>query len=254
MVGTATGRLEGKTALVSGASRGIGREIALGLSLEGARVIGVARSKVTLNDVGDEIRASGGEFLAVPADLSDVEAIPEVARSAWTWQGSIDVLVNAAGMIVRAGPLEIDQRSWDEVFGLNVRGAFFLSQALGARMLDGSGGAIVNIASVAGEVTTGASVVYSASKAALIHMTRVLAVNWAPKIRVNAVGPAYIETSLNKEWLAQPDNKKYVLDRTPLGRIGSPRDVVGGVMFLASDEAAYVTGHHLLVDGGWMAQ
>lgn len=217
-------------------------------------MIGVARTEGTLNDLGEEIRRSGGEFLAVPADLADVAIIQETAEAAWAWQGSVDVLINAAGMIVRAAPLDIDPRSWDDVFGLNVRGAFFLSQALGGRMLDGSGGAIVNITSVAGEVTTGASVVYSASKAALIHMTRVLAVNWAPKIRVNAVGPAYIETSLNKEWLAQPDNKQYVLDRTPLGRVGTPRDVVGGVVFLASDEAAYVTGHHLLVDGGWTAQ
>jgi NAD(P)-dependent dehydrogenase (short-subunit alcohol dehydrogenase family) len=254
MGATTTGKLKGRIAMVSGASRGIGREIALGLSLEGARVVGVARTESSLDEVGDEVRAQGGQFLSVPADLSDVATIRTTVDSGWEWQGSIDVLVNAAGMMVRSSPLETDPATWDEVFALNTRAAFFLSQAVGGRMLEGDGGTMVNVTSVAGEVTTGASVAYSASKAALIHMTRVLAVNWAPKVRVNAVGPAYIRSSLNENWLAQADNRKFVLDRTPLNRVGEPRDVVGAVVFLACKDSAYVTGHHLLVDGGWTAQ
>lgn len=248
-----TARLENKTVLVSGASRGIGRAIALGVAAEGANVVGLARTEEALEELGTEIRGSGVEFVSLPADLADASALDGVVARAWE-RLPIDVLVNAAGVMVRATPLEIDPDSWDELFAINTRGAFFLSQAVGRRMLHGSGGSIVNIASVAGEVTTGASVPYSASKAALIHMTRVLAINWAPSIRVNAVGPAYIRTSLNEEWLAKPENEQFVLDRTPLNRVGEPRDVVGSVMFLASDDSAYVTGHHLLVDGGWTAQ
>lgn len=250
---TPNGRLQGRTVLVSGASRGIGRAIALGLSSEGANVVGLARTESALEELGAEVRDSGVEFVSMPADLADADALDDVVAQAWD-RYPIDVLVNAAGMMVRATPLEIDPASWDQLFAINTRGAFFLSQAVGRRMLDASGGSIVNIASVAGEVTTGASVPYSASKAALIHMTRVLAINWAPSIRVNAVGPAYIRTSLNQEWLARPENERFVLDRTPLGRVGEPRDVVGSVAFLASDDSAYITGHHLLVDGGWTAQ
>lgn len=223
------------------------------MAAEGAHIAGLARTESALEGLGEEIRGLGVEFLTIPTDLRDAAGLDAVVQKAAQWR-PIDVLVNAAGTIVRGGPFEMELDSWDELFEINVRGAFFLSQAVGRRMLERTGGAIVNITSVAGEVTTGASVPYSASKAALIHMTRVLAVNWAPAIRVNAVGPAYIRTSLNEEWLAQPDNSRFVLDRTPLGRIGEPRDVVGAVVFLASDDSSYVTGHHLLVDGGWTAQ
>lgn len=250
---TREGKLAGRTVLVSGASRGIGREIARGLAREGASVVGLARTESALDDLGNELRHGGTEFLTVPADLRDLTSIDAAVAMASKWR-PVDVLVNAAGTIVRGTPLEMDPQSWDEVFAINVRGAFFLTQAVARQMLDGAGGNVVNITSVAGEVTTGASVCYSASKAALIHMTRVLAVNWAPTVRVNAVGPAYIRTSLNEEWLAVPENEKFVLDRTPLGRVGEPRDVVGAVAFLASDESSYITGHHLLVDGGWTAQ
>lgn len=249
----ATGRLAGRTVLVSGASRGIGRAIAIGLADEGANVVGLARTESALDELGAEITAKGVEFLSLPADLADASSIDAVVQRAWD-RLPVDVLVNAAGMMVRAAPLDIDEESWDQLFAINTKGAFFLSQAVARRMLEESGGSMVNIASVAGEVTTGASVPYSASKAALIHMTRVLAINWAPSIRVNAVGPAYIRTSLNQDWLAQPENERFVLDRTPLQRVGEPRDVVGSVVFLASDESAYITGHHLLVDGGWTAQ
>lgn len=250
---TGNGRLEGRTVLVSGASRGIGRAIALGLAAEGASIVGLARTVAALEEVGSEVREKGAKFLSLPADLGDASGLDEIVARAWD-RSSVDVLVNAAGMMVRATPLEIDPHRWDQLFAINTRGAFFLSQAVGRRMLDASGGSMVNVASVAGEVTTGASVPYSASKAALIHMTRVLAINWAPSIRVNAVGPAYIRTSLNQEWLAQPENERFVLDHTPLRRLGEPRDVVGSVIFRASDDSAYITGHHLLVDGGWTAQ
>ncbi|MFQ5860578.1 MAG: SDR family NAD(P)-dependent oxidoreductase [Dehalococcoidia bacterium] len=246
--------LTGKTALVTGASLGIGRAIALGLAEAGADVIGLARTEQALHELGREIRGLDRRFLPLVADLAEVERIPEAANVAWEWHGAVDILVNAAGMMIRSDTLAVKPHEWDQLYALNVRAPFFLTQAIGARMLEANGGAVVNICSLAGEVATGASVLYCSSKAALIQMTRVLAAYWAPKVRVNAVGPGYIRTGMNARWLEDPENVRFVLNRTPLGRIGEPGDVVGAAIFLASPAASYITGHHLLVDGGWYAQ
>jgi NAD(P)-dependent dehydrogenase (short-subunit alcohol dehydrogenase family) len=246
--------LTGATAAVTGASRGIGRAIALGLAEAGADVIGIARTESALEELGADVRATGRRFLAAPADLEDSGAIPEVVSSAWGWQDGVDVLVNAAGMMFRTPTLEITPEEWDRIFGLNVKATFFLTQAFAGRMLQNAGGSVVNVASLAAQVVTGASVVYAATKAALVQMTKVMAVRFAPAVRVNAVGPGYIRTSLNEEWLGDEANRGYVLDRTPLGRVGAPEDVVGAVIFLSSPAAAFITGQHLLVDGGWSTQ
>lgn len=245
--------LTGKVVMVTGASRGVGRAIATGAAVAGADVIGIARSEVALVEVAREVAAIGTRFLPVVVDLLDIESIEPTAQAAWDWQGRVDVLVNAAGMIIRSEVPDVTPEQWDAQFALNARSPFFLTQSVGRRMLTGGGGAVVNVSSVAGEVATGAPSVYAATKAALIQMTRVLAVRWAPQIRVNAVGPSYIRTDLNSAWLDVPANSRYVLDRTPMGRIGEPADVAGAVLFLASPAAAYITGHHLLVDGGWTA-
>ncbi|MGH3094950.1 MAG: SDR family NAD(P)-dependent oxidoreductase [Streptosporangiales bacterium] len=248
------GALDGRVALVSGASRGIGREIAVALARSGADIAGLARSQDALADLGTQVKDLGRRFLAVPADVTEVEALDEVVGAVEEWGGRLDCLVNAAGMMIRAEPLDITPSDWDQVFAVNTRAAYFLSQAVGRRMLAADGGSIINVASLSGQITTGASVVYSASKAALAQMSRVLAVRWAPHVRVNAVGPGYIRTDLNSEWLDVPENLGYVLAHTPLGRAGLPADVAGLVVFLASPHAAYITGQHLLVDGGWSAQ
>jgi NAD(P)-dependent dehydrogenase (short-subunit alcohol dehydrogenase family) len=242
------------TAVVTGASRGIGRAIAVGLAEVGVDVIGIARTESALDDLGSEVEAMGRRFAAVPADLADGGSIAGVAAAAWEQQGGVDILVNAAGTIVRTPTLETTPDEWDQVFDLNVKAAFFFTQALAARMLDQGGGNVINIASLAAQVVTGASVVYGASKAALVQMTRVLAVRFAPTVRVNAVGPGYIRTQLSEGWLEDEGNLAYVLDHTPMGRVGAPEDVVGAVTFLSSPAASFVTGHHLLVDGGWSTQ
>lgn len=246
--------LEGQCALVTGASRGIGRAIALGLADAGCHVAGLARSADALASLGEEVETKGRLFLPVEADLATVSAIPGVAEYAWGWRDGLDILVNAAGIIVRTDPLAVTPAEWDEVFAVNVRGTFFLTQAVGSRMLDAGGGSVVTVTSLAGEVVTKAAISYQASKAALIQLTRALAVHWAPAVRVNAVAPGYIRTDLNAAWLEEEENRAYVLDSTPLRRVGQPSDVVGAVTFLASPAAAYVTGQNLRVDGGWSVQ
>jgi len=246
--------LSDRIALVSGASRGIGRAIALALAEAGADVVGLARTEEALRDLGGDVRARGRDFLSIPADLADVDRIGDAVDRAWAWRGPIGILVNAAGVIVRNDPPGVTPEEFDAVFDTNVRGTFFLTQAIGARMLEGDGGSIVNVASLAGEVVTGAAVTYQASKAAIIQMTRALAVRWAPKVRVNAVGPGYVRTSLNAAWLDVDENLRYVTEHTPLGRVGVPDDIVGAVVFLASEAAAYITAQHLKIDGGWSAQ
>jgi NAD(P)-dependent dehydrogenase (short-subunit alcohol dehydrogenase family) len=246
--------LDGAVALVTGASRGIGRAAALALAEAGCDVIGLARGEADLQSLGKEVAAAGRSFLPLAADVTEVERLPELAAAAWEWRGGVDVLVNGAGVIVRTEPPAITPEAWDRTFAVNVRGPYFLTQEVGARMLAGRGGSIVNVASLAGERVTGAAIPYQASKAALIQLTRALAVRWAPRVRVNAVGPGYIRTSLNTAWLEDPGNRAYVEGHTPLGRVGQVEDVVGAVVFLASPAAGYITGQHLRIDGGWSAQ
>ena len=245
--------LEGKRALVTGASRGIGRAIALDLAAAGCDVVGVARSGDALAALGTEIEGVGRRFLPVALDIGSPGNIPAGIDRAWDWLGGLDVLVNVAGLIIRTDPLDVTPEEWDRVFSVNVRGTFFVTQAVGRRMLAGEGGSIVTVTSLAGERVTKAAVSYQASKASLIQLTRALAVHWAPTVRVNAVAPGYVRTDLNVAWLEDAENSSYVLDKTPLGRVGVPDDVAGAVRFLASPASSYVTGQNLRLDGGWSA-
>lgn len=243
--------LSGATALVTGASRGIGRAIALGLARAGADVVGVARSGEALAELCTEIGEAGSSCSPVVADLASIDSITKVADAGWGWKGGVDILVNAAGVIVRRDPPEASSDDFDRVMAVNVRAPFLLTQEIGWRMRKRGSGCIVNVASVAGEEVTGAPLIYQASKAALIHLTRGFAARLAPHVRVNAVGPGYIRTSLNEEWLSDDGNARYVEERTASGRVGVPDDVVGAVLFLVSPAASYVNGQHLRIDGGW---
>ena len=238
-------------AVVTGASKGIGRSVALELAREGYDVVGISRDGELLKQVGAVARAAGVQYMALAVDLASPGGPGEAAERAWGWQGGVSTLVNAAGLIIR-NPAE-DQLvdAWDSTIRLNVRVPFILMERLGRRMATQGHGAIVNVGSIAGEVVTRAPAPYQASKAALVQLTRYYAVELAPRVRVNAVGPGYIRTDLTSSWLADPSNEQYVLQRTPLGRIGVPEDVAAAVAFLASERADYITGQHLLIDGGW---
>lgn len=238
-------------AVVTGASRGIGRAVALALAREGADIVAVARDAGALHQLTEEVTGTGRRCLGVAADLSSPDGPGAASEKAWAWQGGVSILINAAGTLIRKPEAVLDVAEWDLTFALNVRAPFLLMQHLGTRMYENGGGCVVNVASLAGEAVTGAPAPYQGSKAALIQLTRFFAVRLAPRVRVNAVGPGYVRTDLTKEWLAVPENEKWVESRTPLARVAVTDEIAGPVVFLASDAAAYITGQHLLVDGGW---
>ena len=240
-------RLDGHRALVTGAGRGLGHAIARGLKDLGATVYGTSRDPEVARRIGDE--------LGTPAqvlDLSDVENFDEyVARLEGL--GGVDMLVNNAGVNVPAPAIEVTPGDWDVVLETNLKGPFFLSTALARVWLcRGVRGSIVNVASQAGIVAIEERASYGASKAGLIHLTKVLALEWAREgIRVNAVAPTFVRTELTASTLERKEWADELLRRIPIGRFGDPEDVVGAVAYLLGDSASLVTGHTLVVDGGY---
>ncbi|KIL40211.1 2-deoxy-D-gluconate 3-dehydrogenase [Gordoniibacillus kamchatkensis] len=244
-------RLEGRKALVTGAGRGIGRAIAVGYAEAGADVALVARTREQLEETAALVRAAGREALVIPADIRDADAVSAAVKTASEWAGRVDILVNNAGMNIRTPALEVTEDEWETIMQTNLKSAFLFSQTAGRHMKEQGGGRIVSIASVAGHVALRTGVVYGATKAALMHMTRILALEWGKYgINVNALGPWYFKTSLTEKLLADPDFVGDIVARTPLRRIGELPELVGPAVFLASDAAAYVTGQTLMVDGG----
>ena len=247
-------RLDGKTAIVTGGGRGLGRYMAEALSDAGASVVLCSRKKEPLKEVQREIEAGGGRALAVEFDVTDEESVEGVVSAAAESFGSVDVVVNNSGATWGAPPEEMPLDRFDQVMRVNVRGTFLMSQAAGRRMIEaGAGGAIINISSVAGLVgghpdymqTVG----YNASKGAIISMTRDLATSWAQRnITVNAIAPGWFPTRMSGGLIEKFEEE--MLASIPLGRFGAPEDLKGVVIFLASPAASYVTGQTIVVDGG----
>jgi NAD(P)-dependent dehydrogenase (short-subunit alcohol dehydrogenase family) len=250
-----TFRLDGQVALVTGASRGIGRAVTLALAAAGADVAMVARREAGLEAVADEVRALGRRVLTVAAHLGRRPEVDRVFDAALAEFGRLDILVNNAATNPVFGPLlDLDEEAWDKIMALNVKGYLFAAQRAAKAMAPAGRGAIVNVASTAGLRASPGLGAYAVSKAAILMLTRVLARELAPAgIRVNAVAPALIETRFSEALWKSPDILAGYLRATPMGRTGQPEEVAGAVVYLCSQSASYVTGHTLVVDGGHLA-
>ncbi|QFT85236.1 Gluconate 5-dehydrogenase [Halomonas sp. THAF12] len=245
---TPSHRLDGCTALVTGASKGLGLAAACALAEAGARVILVARDAAMLDEAVAAMTTAGLDAVGLPLDVTDTTAVREALAGR-----RIDVLVNNAGTN-RPKPLaEIDEADYAAVMDINVRAAYFLAQAVAEAMPEG--GSIINMSSQMGHVGAANRTLYCTSKAAVEGMTRSMAVELGSRgIRVNSVCPTFIETPMTRPFFDKPGFREEVLAKIPLGRLGQVEDIMGPVVFLASDAAALLTGGALMVDGGWTAQ
>ncbi|WP_344130498.1 SDR family oxidoreductase [Pedococcus bigeumensis] len=246
--------LTGQTALVTGAGRGIGAAMAEALAAAGADIVLWGRSESSLRETQETCSSLGREVSTVIGDLSDPEEAARTARELGD-QRPVDILVNNAGMISRAPALEVAYSDWQRVVATNLDSAFVLSQAVGAGMVERRRGSIINTASLL-SFQGGINVAsYTASKHALAGLTKALANEWAQYgVTVNAIAPGYIATDNTSALRADPDREEAIRARIPAGRWGTPEDLVGAVVFLAGPSARYITGHTLVVDGGWMAR
>jgi 3-oxoacyl-[acyl-carrier protein] reductase len=242
-------RYKGKVALVTGASSGIGRGIALRLGQEGASVaVNYARNEAGASEVAADIERLGGRAMTVKADITvarQVEDMVELVTGAWD---GLDLVVCNAGVVRRGSLLDIEEAMWDDVLDVNLKGTFFACQSAARWMLPRRRGAIVNVSSMRGVEGGSNSCHYAAAKAGVIALTKTLARELAPHIRVNSVAPGYVDTRLQAELSAE--KRQGVIDGTPLARFGEPEDIAAAVAFLGSAEASFITGQTLLVDGG----
>jgi NAD(P)-dependent dehydrogenase (short-subunit alcohol dehydrogenase family) len=247
--------LTGKAALVTGASRGIGRAIAVGLASAGADVALAARDVEQLDAVRSEIDAAGRRSVVVPTDVSDPEAVRGMVARAIEELGSLDVLVNNAGGSSFMGPFtDMRFRGWEKVMRLNVESIVHACQAIAPHLLERGSGSIINIASVAGLSGSPALAAYGASKAAVVSLTKTLAIEWGSAgIRVNALCPGWTATDLNKDLWSNEQLSAAMMTRVPLARWATPEEMVGPAVFLAADASSYVTGQVLVADGGMTA-
>jgi NAD(P)-dependent dehydrogenase (short-subunit alcohol dehydrogenase family) len=245
-------RLDGRQALVTGASSGIGLGAAAALAEAGAHVTLVARRAAELEAVRDAIRSAGGMAEALVLDMTDLGK----TRDAVGAEAPFDILVNAAGLARHRPALETKPEDYDAVMDINLRAAYFLTREVAKGLIAaGRPGSLINISSQMGHVGGPDRAVYCASKHALEGMTKAMAIEWAAHgVRVNTVCPTFIRTPLAEQTLANPERKAWVLSKIKLGRLGEIEDVMGPIVFLASDASAMITGTHLIVDGGWTAE
>lgn len=240
--------LKEKVAIVTGAGRGIGRSIAMGLAEAGATVIVASRTKEQIEDTASAITLKGGNSLAITADVRSKEKIEYLVNMALTNYGKIDILVNNAGGMFSVNTMKMSENQWDVIISENLKSVFLCSQTVGKIMINQKSGSIINIASIVGVVAQPLNAAYAASKAGVINLTKTMAIDLAPYgIRVNGIAPGLIITP-GTEWLYQdPENMSQAI---PLARGGRPEDIVGGVIYLASDASQYVTGETIVIDGG----
>jgi NAD(P)-dependent dehydrogenase (short-subunit alcohol dehydrogenase family) len=246
--------IAGSRMLITGASQGIGRALAVQAARQGAKVLAAARHADYLQQLAEEVRGQGGTLEYLIADVTSPADRVKMVEAARQHFGGLDILVNNAGVEDVRDSLAVDEALWDRIVDTNLKGAFFCAQAAARVMAAGKGGAILNLCSLTSEVGVPTAVPYGSSKSGLLGMTRALAAEWAAKgIRVNGIGPGYFRTDLTEVFYQDEKWQQAMLAKIPLRRFGRLDDLVGAAVFLCSDAAAYITGQCLYIDGGYLA-
>ncbi|MGC9530390.1 MAG: SDR family NAD(P)-dependent oxidoreductase [Candidatus Bipolaricaulaceae bacterium] len=250
------GRLTGKTVVVIGGAGGLGSVFCRGLAGEGAQVVVADLAGDKAEASAQAIRDQGGRARAAQVNALDQGSLNQLLETVREEAGAVDGLVNAAGTHLRKPATEISDEEWDRVMAINLKAVFLACQAFGRAMIEQGRGAIVNIASMAAHVALNEALAYCASKGGVLMLTKALAREWASRgVRVNAISPGFFVTALNRDMLRPgSERRRRVEERTPLGRLGEPSELVGGLVYLLSDEASFVTGTTLVVDGGFLAE
>ncbi len=246
--------VQGKVAIVTGASKGIGQAFAVALAEAGANIVGVGRtSSIQTKEL---VEATGRTYVEVLADLVTIKPVPSIIKTAIDTFGKIDILVNNAGIIRREDSINFTEKDWDDVMGVNLKTLFFLSKEVAKHLIERkSGGKIINVASMLSFQGGIRVPSYTSSKSGVMGLTRLMACEWAKEgICVNAIAPGYIDTDNTAALIADPVRNKAILERIPAGRWGKPDDMKGIVVFLASKASDYVNGYTFAVDGGWLAR
>jgi NAD(P)-dependent dehydrogenase (short-subunit alcohol dehydrogenase family) len=246
--------LEGKIAVVTGGTSGIGRALSLGLADAGADVVATARRQQHVDETAVEIEARGRQTLRLASDVCDRASLEQLLAATLDRFGKVDILINCAGKIKRTLTLTVPEEEWADILNTNLTGTLRACQIFGKHMLERGYGRIVNIASLNSFVALNEVAAYAASKAGVVSLTRSLAVEWSKKgITVNAIAPGVFRTALNANLLDSTPRGQELLMRTPMGRFGKTEELVGAAIYLASDGASFVTGQTLIVDGGFLA-
>jgi NAD(P)-dependent dehydrogenase (short-subunit alcohol dehydrogenase family) len=244
--------LTGQVALVTGASKGLGRAMAIGLARAGADLALCARSRDGLEETRAAVAAHGVRAEVFELDVLSGASVRGGVTAALAVFGHLDVLVNNAGVNVRKPTLELSEAEWDRVLDTNLKGYFLVAQAVGAHMVARGRGKVINVSSIFGAVGMNNQLAYAASKGGVVQLTKVMAIEWAKHgVNVNAIGPTYFETPLVAALRNDPERFQFINERTPMGRWGQPEELEGTLVYLASRASDFVTGQTLYVDGGW---
>jgi NAD(P)-dependent dehydrogenase (short-subunit alcohol dehydrogenase family) len=249
-------RLDGKVALITGGARGLGRTMAVALAQAGASLALAGRSKDACQHAADEVVAATGRTVrAFAADVTRIADIEQLATDVERELGPVDILVNNAGINIRGPIQQLTEADWDAVIDTNLKGPFLCARAFGPRMVSRGWGRVINLGSVLGVIALPGRAPYASSKAGIINLTRVLALEWAGTgVTANAICPGAFATEMNRSLLEDPVKYKEFVAQIPMGRWGELEELTGAVVFLASDASSYVTGTPLFVDGGWIAR
>ena len=246
--------LKGRVALVTGGGTGVGRATAIALAENGADVVVISRSQKDTLETQELIKQAGGQSLAFNADVRNVSEIESIVEEVYAWKGRIDILVNSAGINIPKSALEVTEEDWDRIIDTNLKGTFFYCQAVGKKMIEAKMGKIINITSQMAFVGYYNRAAYAASKGGVTQLSKVLAIEFASSnINVNCIAPTFLETPFTSVMFSDQEFYRDVISRIPQKRLGQAEDVVGAVLYLASDAANLVTGSTVMVDGGWTA-